>query len=117
MSEPTVTWGAGLTPDELAARLKAHPFAAVREPLMQKMTLVALGRAQQLTPVRTGTLRRSETTRVEAGGLRGYIGSNVVYAPFVHARVPFFQQAIDDSQADIQRLLQDAGDAYLKDLL
>jgi hypothetical protein len=115
MSEPQVTW-TGETPDELAAKLRAHPFAAVREPLMQQITLVALGRAQRLTPVRTGTLRRSETNRVEDGGLRGYIGSNVVYAPFVHARVPFFADAIDDSQADIQQLLQAAGDAYLKDL-
>lgn len=116
MSEPQISWGAGLTPEELAARLKAHPFAAVREPLMQKITLLALRRAQPITPVRTGTLRRSETTRVEPGGLRGFIGSNVVYAPFVHARVPFFADAIEDSRDEAQQLLQDAGDAYLKEL-
>jgi hypothetical protein len=117
MSEPQITWGAGLTPDELAARLKAHPFAAVREPLMQRITFVALGHSQPLTPVRTGTLRRSETTRVEPGGLKGYLGSNIKYAPFVHARVPFFKQGIEESRAEAQRLLEESGDAYLEGLI
>jgi hypothetical protein len=117
MSEPQITWGAGLTPEELAARLAAHPFAAVREPLMQRILLAALAPAQAGTPVRTGHLRRSETTRVEAGGLRGYLGSNVVYAPFVHARVPFFQLGIDQSARARQKLLQDAGDEYLQGLV
>ena len=112
----TITWGAGMTPDELAARIKAHPFASVREPLMQQILYAALGPAQRETPVRTGNLRRSETTRVEAGGLRGYLGSNVVYAPFIHARVPFFELGIEQSEADRQRLLEAAGDAYLKEL-
>lgn len=116
MSEPQISWGAGLTPDELAARIKAHPFASVREPLMGKITLLALRSAQPETPVRSGTLRRSETTRVEPGGLKGWLGSNIVYAPFVHARVPFFQLGIDQSQAERQKALQEAGDAYLKGL-
>lgn len=103
-----------MTPDELAAKLKAHPFADVREQLMQKITFIAQAHAQERTPVRTGTLRRSETTRVEAGGLRGYIGTNVVYAPFVHARTPFFSEGIADSRPEIDKLLQAAGDDFLK---
>ena len=116
MSEPTITWGAGLTPDELAARIRAHPFAAVREPLMQKILFAALARSQVVTPVRSGHLRRSETTRVEAGGLRGFLGSNVIYAPFVHARTPFFAQGIEQSASERQKLLAAAGDAYLQEL-
>lgn len=117
MSEPpTISWAGQFTPEELAARLKAHPFAAVREPLMQKITFLALGHAQPITPWRHGTLRRSETTRVEPGGLKGWLGSNVVYAPFVHARVPFFEQGIEESRDEAQRLLQDTGDAYLRGL-
>lgn len=102
------------TPDELADKLARQPFAAVREPLMTKITFVALRHAQTRTPVRTGTLRRSETTRVEAGGLRGYVGTNIVYAPFVHARVPFFADALTDSRSEIERLLEQAGDDYFK---
>ena len=112
MSDAYVSW-TGLTPDELAARLKAHPFADVREPLMTKITLLSLRHSQPLTPVRKGLLRRSETTRVERGGLRGWLGSNIVYAPFVHARVPFFAMGIDAARPEIQQALADAGDAYL----
>lgn len=117
MSEPQVTWGAGLTPDELAARLKAHPFADVREPLMGRITLLALRAAQPLTPVRSGTLRRSETTRVETGGLRGWVGSNLIYAGPVHRKVPFFQMGIDAARPEIQKALQATGDEYLASLV
>lgn len=110
-----MTW-AGTTPDALAAKLKAHPFASVREPLMQRITLLALRSSQPLTPVRFGHLRRSETTRVESGGLKGWLGSNIVYAPFVHRRVPFFAMGITAARPEIQKALQDAGDSYLKDL-
>lgn len=123
MSEPTVSWGAGLTPDELAARIKAHPFAAVRESLMQKITLTVLRHSQQRTPVRFGHLRRSETTRVEPGGLRGWVGTNVRYAPFVHegtrfmAARPFFEQGMQDSRGEIDRLLQESGDEYFASII
>lgn len=114
MSEQ-ITW-TGLSPAELADKIKAQPFAAKAEQLMTKITLTALGHAQQRTPVRTGTLRRSETTRVEPGGERGWIGTNVKYAPFAHDRVPFFELAIEDSRSEVQKLLQDAGDDYTKGL-
>lgn len=116
MSEPTIGWGAGLTPDELAARIRAHPFASVREPLMQKILFAVLAPAQLATPVRTGTLRRSLTTQVEAGGLRGRIGTNLVYAPFVHARTPFLQTGIAQSASARQKLLDAAGAAYVQEL-
>jgi hypothetical protein len=51
------------------------------------------------------------------GGLRGFVGSNVVYAPFVHARVPFLEQGVDDSRAQIAKILQDAGDDYMQGLV
>lgn len=107
-----------MTPDELADKLRKHPFAEQREPLMHKIVLTVLRHSQQRTPVKFGTLRRSETTRVEPGGLRGWVGSNVVYAPFVHEGTrfmearPFFEQGMQDSRAEIGRLLQDAGDDY-----
>lgn len=107
-----------MTPEELAARLKAQPFAAEREALMSKILLVALRNSQRRTPVRSGTLRRSETTRMEDGGARGYLGTNISYGPFVHdgtrhmeAR-PFFAEGIEDSRPAIDGLLQKTGDGY-----
>jgi hypothetical protein len=104
------------TPAEFGATLKDAPFATHAEQLMQTITLIVLRNAQLRTPVKTGLLRRSETTRVEPGGLRGFIGTNVTYAPAVHAHKPFFQQGLTDSQAAIGKALQDAGDAYLAGL-
>lgn len=98
-----------LTPEQAAARLSPQAFQALIEPTMHRITLIALANSQRRTPVRTGTLRRSETTRVEAGGLRGFVGTNVVYGPFVHKRVPFFAQGIDDSQGAIEGELQKLG--------
>lgn len=102
-----------LTPAQAAARLSPQAFTALLEPFMHRVTLIALRESQARTPVRTGTLRRSETTRVESGGQRGYIGTNVVYGPFVHARVPFFQQGIDASRAAIEGELQRLGEAFV----
>lgn len=114
MSEPQITWS-GTTPADIAAKLKAHPFAAEREAVMTKITLLLLGNAQKQTPVKTGTLRRSEVTHVDAGGLRGLVGTNLVYAPFAHARVPFFQLAIDEGRSQVNKLMADAGEKYFKD--
>ncbi len=102
-----------LTPQEAAARLSPQAFQALLEPMMHRITLHALRESQPRTPVRTGTLRRSETTRVDSGGLRVYIGTNVVYGPFVHARVPFFAQGIDAAQPAIEGELQKLGDAFV----
>lgn len=115
MSDPVVS-----SPDaeRLAKKIKATAFDAER--LMQRIVLIALGHSQKRTPVRTGTLRRSETTRVEAGGMRGWLGTNVKYAAFVHegtrhmAARPFFEEGIADSRAEIDRELARAGDAHMQ---
>jgi hypothetical protein len=122
MSDAPLSW-TGLTPEELAARMEANPFAAQREPLMQRITLTALRHAQQRAPVKTGTLRRSLINWVEPGGLRGYIGSNLEYSIFVHegtrfmAARPFLEEGIEDSRDEIAQLLQAAGDEYFKSIV
>ena len=105
-----------MKPEELAAKIDAKPFSTEREKLMQQVLFTVLRNSQKRTPVKTGTLRRSETTRMEAGGQRGFVGTNVVYGPFVHKGTPFFAQGIQDSLSEVQRMLQRTGDAYLKDL-
>jgi hypothetical protein len=113
-----------MTPDELAAKLKSHPFASVCEPLMSRIVLTVLRHSQQRTPVRTGTLRRSLTTRVQSSGgsVRGFVGSNLRYAAPVHeghggvTGRPFIREGIEDSRGEISTLLQAAGDHYFKDI-
>lgn len=104
--------------ERLAEQIKATPLPV--EQLMQRITFIALGYAQRRTPVRTGTLRRSETTRVEPGGERGWLGTNVEYAPLVHWGVgrrkakPFFVWGIEDARPDIDRELARFGDEHME---
>ncbi len=101
-----------LTPEQAAAKLDPKAFQALLEPTMRRITLIALAGSQRRTPVLTGNLRRSETTRVEAGGMRGFVGTNMVYGPFVHARVPFFALGIEDSRGTIEGELQKLGNTW-----
>lgn len=105
-----------MTPEEFASALDARPFSAVREELMTKVLFIVLRHSQKRTPVKSGTLRRSETTRLEEQGARGFLGTNVVYAPFVHNRVPFFEQGIEDSRGEIASLLTKIGEGYMGSL-
>lgn len=104
----------------LADRLRGSAFVEARQALMQKIVFIALAKSQKRTPWRFGHLRRSETTRIEERGLRGFLGSNVRYAPFVHDGTkrmrgrPFFAQGIADSRAQIDKALVDAGDAFFR---
>lgn len=97
----------------LADELRKPAMQAERAPLMQRVTFAVLAEAQPLTPVRTGTLRRSEATRVEAEGQRGYVYSRVLYAPYVHARVPFFDRGLERARPKIDRLMEQAGLDYM----
>lgn len=109
-----IGWGR-TTPDDVARGLSdKDKRSAFYERMMGRVLFVVLANAQQRTPVRTGTLRRSETTRVEKGGLAGFVGTNVEYAPFVHKRIPFFELAISDSRAAVDKVVAEEGGAYLK---
>lgn len=51
---------------------------------MQRAVLAAEAESKRQAPVKSGTLRRSLTSRVEAGGKRGVVGTNIQYARAVH---------------------------------
>lgn len=81
------------------------------ERLLGKIGHAALARSMKRTPVRTGNLRRSETTRVERD--RAYLGSAMEYAQYVHdgtrfvpAR-PFFEEGIQDAVPEFIDLARD----------
>lgn len=91
---------------------------------MQKAVLIAEGGSKKRTPVKTGTLRRSETSRVEGSGLkvRGIVGTNIVYGPFVHngtrrmpAR-PFFEWGLQDSRDRIVAVFEQAAGQFLAEV-
>jgi HK97 gp10 family phage protein len=97
------------TPAQIAAKLSPARLALKMTEAMQKAVLIAEAGSKKRTPVKTGNLRRSETSRVQGSGMRvqGIVGTNVIYGPFVHngtrrmkAR-PFFEQGLSDNRARI----------------
>lgn len=52
--------------------------------VMDRATLHLLSIAMREAPVKRGTLRRSHARKVEAGGNRGVVGTNLRYARPVH---------------------------------
>jgi len=71
-----------MSPEQLAARLAR---ASIDKPRVMAKVVTNLERlAKRRAPVKRGTLRRSITHRVEAGGDRGIVGTNLDYAKPVH---------------------------------
>lgn len=110
-----------MTPAAAAAKLSPALLNAKLTQAMQKAVLIAEGGSKKRTPVKTGNLRRSETSRVQGSGMRvrGIVGTNVTYARFVHngtrrmkAR-PFFDQGLADSRDRIVKVFQEAGQEFL----
>lgn len=69
--------------DRVAGKLRRLMPRGKRE-RMQRVVLVVEAQAKREAPVKRGTLRRSLTSRVERGGDRGVVGTNLKYARPVH---------------------------------
>lgn len=66
------------------ARQLAGLVSSAKQTAMQRAVLVVEAQAKRESPVKTGTLRRSITSRVERGGDRGVVGTHLRYARSVH---------------------------------
>lgn len=73
-----------MTPEQFASRFTPAALTSELTRAMQRIVLTGEGYAKAEAPVKRGTLRRSITSRVEAGGRRGVIGTNLSYARPVH---------------------------------
>jgi hypothetical protein len=102
-----------MKPEELARRFQTETLD--KNKLMSRIVLTVESNAKRVTPVLSGTLRRSITHRVESAGERGIVGTNVKYGIFVHEGTrfmrgrPFLQQGLDASRATIDSELEAAG--------
>jgi hypothetical protein len=76
-----------MTPDQLAPKLRK---AFDKRALMERVVRQGQRIAMHESPRKRGTLRRSHATRVEQGGDRGVIGTNLKYAKAVHEGYPAF---------------------------
>lgn len=71
------------TPAAVASQLRGL-VPRTKFTAMSRAVLVVEAQAKREAPVKKGTLRRSITSRVEQGGNRGVIGTNLGYAVIVH---------------------------------
>jgi HK97 gp10 family phage protein len=72
------------TAAQIAAQLRNLVTNRTLTEAMTRSVLIVEGNAKRETPVKTGNLRRTITSRVEQGGKRGVVGTNAPYARPVH---------------------------------
>lgn len=91
---------------------------------IKKSTLLVEGQSKIRTPVKTGFLRSSHTTRFEGGGFnfKGIIEPTAKYAMFVHEGTrfmkgrPFLKQGLETSESTIDNLFERAVQSTLDDI-
>lgn len=109
--------------EDLLARMQADP-RAIDNALTQGMRLAGFlveGRAKELAPVRTGTLRRSITSDVQQLGNRvvAVVGTNVRYAPYVELGTrrkvarPYLKPALAQKAAQALAIIKQKVEAAL----
>lgn len=98
------------TPDARATNLP-DAIADTKIQLMRRVVLVVEKNVKKRTRVKTGHLRRSWTSAVERAGERGRIGTTVRYARTQKNKPA--DEGLADSQDEIMRLLDEAGEALL----
>jgi len=110
------------------AKIKDNSKAIIAESdrlIKQKLEIAALmveRTAKQMCPVKTGTLKRSITHRINPDGRSAVVGSNVEYAPYVElgthhkrkkfrikrkvrmAAQPYLRPALESNRRRIERL-------------
>lgn len=86
------------------------------EEALERAVLIVQATAQRLVPVDTGRLRASIESQVKRIGdkiVRGFIGTNVEYAPYVEMGVgqraqPYLRPAIEAHRPDIRNQFERA---------
>lgn len=93
--------------DQAAAALDP---ANLQPPIVRGMTRIVITAERNVrlaSHVRTGTLRRSWTHRVEATGERGVVGTTVSYAPY-QVNDPLME-GWDATEPEVPGILQEIG--------
>ncbi len=107
-----------MTPEEAAAKLQQAAQAIPGHELIGRVTNTVEAASKRVTPVDTGTLRRSITNRTLTP-YKGLVGTNNNYARYVHegtrgrAGRPFLRQGLELSASAIDRILKQHGERVL----
>lgn len=75
---------------------------------MERAVLMVEADAKMMSPVDTGTLKRSITHDVvDNGEIVGVVGSNIEYAYWAEKRQPYLESAVDQNLEQIKRMFAD----------
>ena len=90
--------------------------------MLQRIAFLVQANSQRVTPVDTGTLKRSQYTKVDPSGAWALVGTNIAYARPVHdgtskmeAR-PFFTWGMTASRDTAIQMMKDSGMRFLNEL-
>lgn len=105
-----------MTPEELAAQLDPNRLRSEAETAMQKGVLIAERNIKKRSRVRTGTLRRSWTSRVQKaqGNVIGRVGTVIRYARFQKNEPA--REGLEDSRAQIEAEFAKAGQRFFEEI-
>lgn len=100
--------------DRIAGILNRDHLLKVMRAATQSIVMVVEAEVKKVTPVRTGNLRRSITGVVRSVN-EGIVGTNVIYAPFVHARNPYLIVGYENAAHKIDAILVGLGGSFFED--
>ena len=90
--------------------------------MLQRIAFLVQANSQRVTPVDTGTLKRSQYTKVDPSGAWALVGTNIAYARPVHdgtskmAGRPFFTWGMAASRDTAIQMMKDSGMRFLSEL-
>lgn len=100
--------------DRVAGIFNPAHLQALMRAATQEIVLVVEAEVKKVTPVKTGHLRRSITGVVRKVN-EGIVGTNVIYAPFVHARNPYLIHGYENASHRIDLTLAALGGKFFED--
>lgn len=89
--------------DLMAGLINIGHLRKQQKELLTRVVFTVEGEVKKVTPVRTGHLRRSITGTLR-GVTEGIVGSNLVYAPIVHAHNPYLDIGYANAEGTIDGL-------------
>jgi hypothetical protein len=90
--------------DRVAGLLNPAHLQKLMKAAMAQIVSVVEAEVKKVTPVKTGNLRRSIHGAVRSVN-EGIVGTNLIYAPFVHRRNPYLIAGYENAAHQVNAVL------------
>lgn len=85
---------------------KANRVDKAIDTILKKAAFVVEKYGKLYSPVKTGRMRSSISEGIHFGDKFASVGPTVVYAKYVHAKIPFMWAAAESSRAEIKTITE-----------